>query len=125
VEIVRTLTPSQRAGHDVLPEPLPSVAAIEAAYAGRVAALGAKTRRALLVFATSGNAALGSLEPVLAYQRCAVADLQAAMDAGLVTMERGRLGWQHPLVRVRSVLRCARGRPGRSASRGRGSTTGG
>ena len=45
VEIVHTLTPSQRAGRDVLPEPMPSIAALEAAYAGRVAALGAKTRR--------------------------------------------------------------------------------
>jgi DNA-binding CsgD family transcriptional regulator len=99
VEIVRTLTPSQRAGRDVLPEPLPSVAAVEAAYARRVAALGAKTRRALLVFAASGDAVLGSLEPALAYERCAIADVRPAVDAGLVTMERGRLGWRHPLVR--------------------------
>ena len=61
VEIVHTLTPSQRAGRDVLPEPMPSIAALEAAYAGRVAALGAKTRRALLVLAASGDAVLGSL----------------------------------------------------------------
>jgi DNA-binding CsgD family transcriptional regulator len=99
VEIVRTLTPRQRAGRDVLPEPLPSIAALEATYAGWVAALGAKTRRALLVLAASGDAVLGSLGPVLAYQRCTVADLQPAVDAGLVTIEQGRLGWRHPLVR--------------------------
>ena len=78
VEIVRTLTPSQRAGRDVLPEPMPSIAALEAAYAGRVAALGVKTRRALLVLAASGDAVLGSLGPALAGQRCAVADLAPA-----------------------------------------------
>ena len=61
VEIARSLTPSQRAGHDMLPEPLPSIAAVEAAYARRVAALGPKTRRALLVLAASGEAVLGSL----------------------------------------------------------------
>jgi DNA-binding CsgD family transcriptional regulator len=99
VEIVRTLTPSQRAGRDVLPEPLPSIAALEAAYAGRVAALGAKTRRALLVLAASGDAVLSSLGPALAYQYCTVADLQPAVDAGLVTMEQGQLSWRHPLVR--------------------------
>ena len=99
VEVVRTLTPSQRAGRDLLPEPLPAIAALEAAYAGRVAALGAKTQRALLVLAASGDAVLGSLGPALAYQRCAVADLQPAADAGLVTIERGRLSWRHPLVR--------------------------
>ena len=48
---------------DVLPEPMPSIAALEAVYAGRVAALGAKTRRALLVLAASGDAVLGSLGP--------------------------------------------------------------
>jgi DNA-binding CsgD family transcriptional regulator len=99
VEIAHTLTQSQRAGRDVLPEPLPPVATLEAAYAERVAVLGAKTRRALLVLAASGDAALGSLGPALAYQRCAVTDLQAAVDAGLVTIERGRLSWRHPLVR--------------------------
>ena len=99
VEIVHTLTPSQRAGRDVLPEPMPSIAALEAAYAGRVAALGAKTGRALLVLAASGDAVLGSLGPALACQRCAVADLQPAADAGLVMIERGRLSWRHPLVR--------------------------
>ena len=106
VEIVRALTPSQRAGRDVLPEPLPSVAALEAAYAGRVAALGAKTRCALLVLAASGDTVLGSLGPALARRQCAVADLQSAADAGLVTIERGRLGWRHPLVRS-AVYYCA------------------
>jgi DNA-binding CsgD family transcriptional regulator len=99
VEIVRALTPNQRAGRDVLPEPLPSIAALEAAYARQVAALGAKTRRALLVLAASGDTVLGSLGPALAYQRCEVADLQPAVDAELVTIEWGRLSWRHPLVR--------------------------
>ncbi len=99
VEIVSALTPSQRAGRDVLPEPLPSIAALEGTYAGRVAALGAKTQRALLAVAASGDAVLGSLGPALACQRCAVADLHPAVDAGLVTIEQGRLSWRHPLVR--------------------------
>ena len=99
VEVVRTLTPSQRAGRDVLPEPLPSIAAVEAAYARRVAALRPKTRRALLVLAASGDAVLGSLGPALARQQCTAADLRPAADAGLVTIERGQLSWRHPLVR--------------------------
>jgi DNA-binding CsgD family transcriptional regulator len=99
VEIVRSLTASQRAGHDVLPEPLPAIAAVEVAYARRVAALGVKARRALLVFATSGDSVLGSLGPALTYWGCTVADLQPAVDAGLVTIERGSLSWRHPLVR--------------------------
>ena len=98
-EIVRTLTPSQRAGRDVLPEPLPSIAAVEAAYARRIAALSARTRHALLVSATSGDAGVGTLAPALAYQRCTVADLQPAVDAGLVTIDGGQLSWRHPLVR--------------------------
>jgi DNA-binding CsgD family transcriptional regulator len=99
LEVVRTLTPSQRAGRDVLPEPLPSIAAVETTYARRVAALGAQTRRALLVFATSGDVVLGSLAPALTYERCTVADLQPAVDAGLVTIDGGQLSWRHPLVR--------------------------
>ena len=47
VEIVRTLTPSQRAGRDVLPEPLPSIAVVQEAFARRVAALGAKTQHVI------------------------------------------------------------------------------
>src|SRR5262249_9210310 len=81
VELGGALPPGQRAGRDMLPEPLPSIAALEAAYAGRVAALGAKTRRALLVIAASGDTVLGSLGPALAYQRCAVADVRPAVDA--------------------------------------------
>ena len=99
MEIVRTLTPSQRAGRDVLPEPLPSIAALEAIYAHRVVALGANTKRALLVAASSGGTALGSLVPALNRRRCTVADLRPAVDAGLITMERSRLSWRHPLVR--------------------------
>jgi hypothetical protein len=83
----------------VLPEPLPTVAALEAAYAGRVAALGAKTRRALLVAAASGDTDLGSLGPALARRGCAVADLRPTVDARLVTIERDRLSWRHRLVR--------------------------
>jgi DNA-binding CsgD family transcriptional regulator len=99
VEMARSLTPSQRAGHDVLPEPLPSVAALETAYVGRVTALGASTQRALLLFAASGDAAVGSLGPALALQHCTITDLASAADAGLITIDRGRARWQHPLVR--------------------------
>lgn len=99
VEIARTLTPSQRAGRDVLPEPLPAITAVEAAYAKRVATLGPRTQRALLVFATSGDAVIGSLGPALTYQHCTVADLHPAADAGLVTIDAGQLSWRHPLAR--------------------------
>lgn len=99
-EIAAALTPSQRAGRDVLPEPLPSAAALEAVYARRAAALGPRTRRALLVVAACGDADLGLLGPVLGRQDCAVTDLQPAVDAGLVVIDQGRLSWRHQLVRA-------------------------
>jgi DNA-binding CsgD family transcriptional regulator len=100
VEIAGVLTPSQRAGHDVLPEPLPSAAALEAVYARRAAALGAQTQRALLVVAACGDADLGLLGSALRHRGCAVTDLQPAVDAGLVVIDRSRLSWRHPLVRA-------------------------
>ena len=99
VEMARSLTPSQRAGRDVLPEPLHPVAALETAYVGRVTVLGARTQRALLVLAACGDAVVASLGPALANQRCAVADLSPAADAGLITIDGGRVSWRHPLVR--------------------------
>jgi DNA-binding CsgD family transcriptional regulator len=99
-ETAAALTPSQRAGRDVLPEPVPPAAALEAVYARRAAELGAQTQRALLVFAACGDADLGLLGPALARQDCAVTDLLPAADAGLVVIDQGRLSWRHPLVRA-------------------------
>ena len=83
----------------MLPEPLPSIAALEAIYARRVVALGANTKRALLVAASSGGTVLGLLGLAPHRRDRTVADLQPAVDAGLITMQRSRLSWRHPLVR--------------------------
>ncbi|WP_320671017.1 helix-turn-helix transcriptional regulator [Patulibacter defluvii] len=86
VEAPRSLSPSQRAGRRLLPDPLPVGDQLRAAYAARVAALPHATRAALLRAAAGAPAAL------------VVDALEPAEDADLVRLDGG-VRFVHPLVR--------------------------
>lgn len=99
LELLEGLTPVQRSGRDVLPEPLPSVAALEALYAARFGNLGARTRSALVVVAAAGDADIAVIGPVVDRAGCRITDLEPAVDAGLLRLSGGRVRWRHPLTR--------------------------
>ncbi|MFD9740389.1 AAA family ATPase [Umezawaea sp. NPDC059074] len=84
LELPAALTPAQRVGTSAVPEALPLTERLRGAFAARVSALPASTRRALLV------AALGGIEED---------DLAPAERAGLVDRDDGAVVFRHPLTR--------------------------
>lgn len=99
IEIAVSLTDAQRAGREVLADPLPGPGDLQAWYAGRVTTFAEETRRALLIAATTGDTALHLISRALTRVACTVDDLVPASDSGLLTVERAELRWRHPLVR--------------------------
>jgi len=81
------LSAAQRAGRQLLPEPLPVGPRLRRAYAARVAALPAATRDALLLAAAGAPASVLALDV-----------LEPAEDAGLVRLGDG-CAFTHPLAR--------------------------
>ena len=101
LETCRLLSAGQLQGLERLPEPLPSGPALERAFARRLEALPEPTRQALLLAVTS---LLHDCQVVTIASAMAAAGLEAdalepAEDAGLITITRGRIAFQHPLVR--------------------------
>jgi DNA-binding CsgD family transcriptional regulator len=99
VELPETLTAGQRAGTAAMTLPLAPGGRLQRAFSGRVGALDAAARRALLIAAAHA----GSDLPVIA-AACLQAgtDLRHLCDAeasGLVRIEAGRLSFTHPLIR--------------------------
>jgi DNA-binding CsgD family transcriptional regulator len=98
-ELLRTLSPAQRSGREVLPEPLPSVSALERSYAAQVDRLSSAARRALTAVAVVGDCDIAFIGPVLAALGGGVGDLATAVDGGLLGIDGGRARWRHPLIR--------------------------
>ena len=91
VQAPAQLSPAQRAGRELLPDPLPAGERLQRALAARVAELPRPTREALLLAAAGAPATL------------VAARLGPAEDAGLVELgPGGRSGvlFSHPLVRA-------------------------
>ncbi len=61
LEIVNRLSPSQRAGLEALPAPLPSAGGIEEAFYRRVSNLSETAQHALVLVSASGDADLAVL----------------------------------------------------------------
>src|SRR5512135_1611194 len=90
LHVARTLTTGQWRGRDPLPAPLPVGPRLQEAYAARVSDLPSRTRLALLLAAT----ATGRRDVVrTAAARLGLSDanLDAAVSAGLVAVERGQV----------------------------------
>jgi DNA-binding CsgD family transcriptional regulator len=79
--------------------PIPISSSIATAFGRRFGALPEPTRRILLV-AAAGDAGDPAVLARAAQSLCLdVADLAAAEDAGLVTLDRGQVEFRHPLAR--------------------------
>jgi DNA-binding CsgD family transcriptional regulator len=99
LEVPTLLTDAQLAGEEPIEGHLPVTPLIERALLGRVAVLPEEVRWALVVAATSES---GRLEEVVAATRSLSVDAEAldrAEEAGLITVEQGRIEFRHPLLR--------------------------
>ena len=99
VELAGSLSEAERAGADPLPESLPLAAGLERAFARSLERLAADERDMLLL------AAVGVADTLAPIRRAAEPlgldpqRLEAAEDAGLIRLERGRAVFRHPLLR--------------------------
>jgi DNA-binding NarL/FixJ family response regulator len=99
IEVASALTPSQLAGTDPLPDPLPVGPYLRDALLRPVLALPERTRRALLV-ASADDGAAGLLMAALATEGLGMADLEPAERAGVIAIGPTRARFSHPLVRA-------------------------
>ena len=81
-------------------QPVPISASIAEAFLHRFGRLPDATRRLLVVTAASDDGDLAVLDRAARAMGLAVADYVAAEDAGLVSIDRGRVTFHHPLARA-------------------------
>jgi DNA-binding CsgD family transcriptional regulator len=98
-ELPGLLTGEQLAGRDDIPQPLPVGALLQQGFLRRVEQLPEPARAALLLAATSDVDTVDVLDRALGDAGRSLADLEPAEDAELITLDRGRLSFSHPLVR--------------------------
>jgi DNA-binding CsgD family transcriptional regulator len=99
LEVQRLLTDDQLVGREPLPEPVPTGAALERAFARRAETLPADCQDALVVAAVSLSAELEPVAAALATLGIERVALEEAEDAGLIVIADGRIAFRHPLVR--------------------------
>lgn len=99
LELGEVLTPSQLAGEETLPKPLPVGPRIERAYEDRLAKLSDGVRSVLLVAASSMTGSVEAIDRALDQLGLEPTDLDAAQVAGLVVVTDGQLRFRHPLLR--------------------------
>jgi DNA-binding CsgD family transcriptional regulator len=102
IELSRGLSAGQRAG-SVSPLPLPGASPadrVQGAFLARVMALPQASRRAVLVAALGGMAALAEASRAIAGAGGSLTDLATAERAGLVRVTPGGVVFTHPLARA-------------------------
>jgi DNA-binding CsgD family transcriptional regulator len=102
LELPAALSGSVREGESVLPRLLPLTERLERAFAARLAALPAATRVLLQVAAVDDSSVLTEIlraAEVAVGTRPRTADLDPALDAGLIHMDGPAVRFHHPLVR--------------------------
>ncbi|MFF5477730.1 ATP-binding protein [Streptomyces sp. NPDC012935] len=99
-ELGEALAQDQLCGREPLPVPLPLGAGVERAFLDRVRALPDATQLALVVAAAEETGDLSAV--VAALERLGLSDssLDAAADAGLVSVRGGHVEFHHPVVRT-------------------------
>src|SRR2546428_5782437 len=100
VELARALSPAQLGGSEPLDDPLQVGTRVERLFARRAAALGERSRHALIVAAASNSEEIESTAKALTLLTLDLAELDAAEAAGLIRFDRHRLVFRHPLVRA-------------------------
>ena len=96
LELPGVLDADQRAGRRPLDDQLSVTASVERAFLTRIERLDADGRRALLLAAASDS---DDVETIRRAAPAAAAGLEQAERIGLVRVQRGRIGFWHPLVR--------------------------
>ena len=99
VELPTALSAAQLAGDEALPEALPMTRRLEHVFHDRVTRLPAPTRLALLAAAADDSESAAVVERAVATLSSGGFALDAAEQAGLVTIADGRVAFRHPLVR--------------------------
>ena len=99
VELPTALSAAQLAGDEPLPEALPMTRRLERVFHERVARLPAPTRLALLAAAADDSESAAVVERAVATLSSGEFALDAAEQAGLLTITGGRVAFRHPLVR--------------------------
>ncbi len=99
LEVADLLSGEQLAGREALPDPVPAGATLERAFAWRAEALGPESRSALVVAAVSLSDGLEAIAAALESLDIGRDALEPAEDAGLLTLNDGRVAFRHPLVR--------------------------
>ena len=99
-EVVRRLRPSQLQGIDVLPAHVSPGGSIGEVFAAPLRALDAPARRAVSVAAAEPTGDLRTISLALDVLGDDVAGLEAAEEAGVVTIADGRVRFDHPLRRA-------------------------
>ncbi|WP_018332598.1 AAA family ATPase [Actinomycetospora chiangmaiensis] len=107
LETAAALSAAQRAGTDLLPDPLPVGRAVLERFRARLDQLPDPTRRALATVAAAGSAPASVLHQALAELSLDADDLSPAEDTGIVTMSDGCVVIAHPLLRAAAYAHCA------------------
>jgi DNA-binding CsgD family transcriptional regulator len=99
VELPRLLSAGQLEGSEPLQDPLPPGPTTERAFRRRIAELDPDTRSALLLAAASGEGDLDVVLDALRELGIAASSLESAEEAGIISVENGRVEFRHPLLR--------------------------
>ena len=99
LELPSNLSARQLAGREPLEEPLPTGTNVERAFAQRARALPADSQRALVVAAAAVTDEITAISAAVEQLGVQAAAVEAAEDAGLITLRGGRIVFRHPLVR--------------------------
>ncbi|MGH3831749.1 MAG: AAA family ATPase [Pseudonocardiaceae bacterium] len=100
LELPGQLTEDQLSGRTPILEPLPISSLLRESIVRRVNGLPPGARTALLLVATSDLDATDLVERALRQAGGCLADLEAAEEAGLISIANGRLAFRHPLIRL-------------------------
>lgn len=99
IEVAAVLSPAQRAGIELIEDPVPAGATAERTFGRALGALPDGTRRALLIAAVSESGAMAEVMRALAVLGIGASALEEAERAGLVVIADGTLSFRHPLLR--------------------------
>src|SRR5215472_587401 len=99
LELSATLTDAEMSGIASLAEPLPVAAALRRAFAQRLGDIKPAARLLLVLAAADVTADLATLQRASELLSLDLADLSAAVEAGLVRLDNGQVDFTHPLLR--------------------------
>jgi DNA-binding CsgD family transcriptional regulator len=99
LELSATLTDAELSGIASLAEPLPVATALRRAFAQRLGDITPAARLLLVLAAADVTADLATLQCASELLSLDLADLSAAVEAGLVRLANGQVDFTHPLLR--------------------------